>query len=81
MIVNMSRSTIECERKDGRRVTLEGEFTFPAPGKYIFNMFGQRPTHWDSPNSNEALTQEEFSTIVDEIRREFARTGGQLELD
>ena len=76
-IIRMTRGDVEFEY-NGKRATLEGEFGFPDDCPYVFHMFGQRPTHWDEPQG-ERLSDSDFESLLEELGREFGKTGGRVE--
>jgi Immunity protein 74 len=80
MVIDVTRSHIKVGLF-GKTVTLLGEMFFPENGKLGFAIFRSQAKFWDAPNGDDAITEDELTAIVTDIRADFAKGGHTLEVE
>jgi len=80
MVIDVNRSHIKVELF-GKTATLPGEMFFPEGDKLGFALFRVQARYWDAPADKEPITDAEFSSLVDDIRENFAKGGHILEVE
>ncbi|GAB2590257.1 hypothetical protein ISP15_17815 [Dyella jejuensis] len=80
MVKDVTRSHIKVEL-DGKTATVPGEMFFPSNGKLGFVVFLNGIKCWDSPHQNDVITKDEVSSILEDIRSNFAKGGHVLEVE
>lgn len=80
MILEVSRGSIKVALA-GKTVTVPGEMFFPPGEKIGFAISLNQLKHWDYPNQDVKLTEQEIADVIDDIRADFDRGGHTLEVE
>lgn len=80
MILEVSRSFIKV-KLDERIATVKGEMFFSGNDKLGFAVFLAELKHWDAPYDSTAISSQDVSQILDDIRADFAKGGHTLEVE